>query len=479
MCRRWVFGCVAAFVVGLLFPGWGSAEQPDWPESLKKTKKPNEFVEWGWDFRLRNERFPDALDRNPYTRDPIREWYRLRSRVFADFKLADDLKLKTRIVNETRLIESPDHYVSSNPYDEYDHTDEFLFDNFYLEYKSDCSVPIIWRIGRQDMAALPGTSGPNGTGFGNGLMIMDGTPNDGSRSFFFDAARATIDLEQWIPDSSLDLVYVNNQSYAHDHFPDIARNNNVRIDYWDSEAFIAYFKNASWVPGNQIDAYYFYKSEDQVLREDWEKSTRGGSNENILGLRYTGKLWEGAKYELEGAMQWGNKEGHELRAFACQEAIEQSYADCLYKPKARLFHIMLSGDDPDTDTVESWEQFYGRWPSWGETIGYMGGPEDGVYYFTNMHIVGCQLDMVPRENWVLTGVMQGIFADENTYAGKQGFSDTGLYRGLNPQAKLAWNPTKYLSFHVLYEWWISGNYMDYPADEGDYSFFRTEMMVKF
>jgi hypothetical protein len=479
MCRRWVVGCIAVFIVGLLFPGWGSAEQPDWPDYLKKTKKPNEFVEWGWDFRIRDERFPDALDRNPYTQEPIREWVRIRSRVFADFKLMEGLKLKTRVINESRLIESPDHYTSSNPYDRYDHTDEFIFDNLYLEFKTNFSVPITWRVGRQDMAALPGTTGPNGTGFGNGLILMDGTPGDGSRSFYFDAVRATLDLDQWTPKSSLDLIYVNNQSYAHDHIPDIARNNYGRLDYWDSEAFIAYYKNASLCPGHQMDAYYIYKTEDQVLKEDWEKSTKPGSITNTAGLRYTGPLWEGAKYDIEGAFQWGDKNGHDLRAFASQESIEQSFDKCQYKPKAKLFHVMLSGDDPDTDTVESWEQVYGRWPAWGELIGYMGGPEDGVYYFTNMHIIGGQLDMVPRENWILTGVMQGVFADENTYAGKAGFSDTGLYRGLNPQAKLTWNPTKYLSFHILYEWWFSGDYMDYPADNGDYSFFRTEMMVKF
>ncbi len=479
MCRRWVGVCITMFIVGLLFPGWGSAEQPDWPDYLKKTKKPNEFVEWGWDLRIRNERFPDALDRNPYTQEPIREWIRIRSRVFADFKLMDDLKLKTRIVNESRPIESPDHYRSPNPYDRYDHTDEFLFDNLYLEFKTECSIPITWRLGRQDIMAMPGNSGPNGVGFGNGFIFMDGTPNDGSRSFFFDAARATLDLEQWCPDTSLDLIYINNQSYAHDHITDIALNNRSRIDYWDSEAFVAYFKNASWVPGHQIDAYYIYKIEDQVLREYWENSTRPGSNTNNLGLRYSGKLWEGAKYELEGVMQWGNKNGHELRAFASQEAIEQSFDKCLYKPKARLYHVYLSGDDPDTSTIESFEPIYGRWPAWGECIGYMGGPEDGVYYFTNMHILGYQLDMVPCENWVLTGVMQALWADENTYWNRPGFSDNGKYRGLNPQVKLAWNPTKYLSCHLLYEWFLEGDYMDYPADRADYSFFRAEMMVKF
>ncbi len=47
----------AAGLLLIFMLNFSYAEQPDWPDSLKKTKKPNEFVEWGWDLRIRDERF--------------------------------------------------------------------------------------------------------------------------------------------------------------------------------------------------------------------------------------------------------------------------------------------------------------------------------------------------------------------------------------------------------------------------------------
>ena len=44
---------------------------------------------------------------------------------------------------------------------------------------------------------------------------------------------------------------------------------------------------------------------------------------------------------------------------------------------------------------------------------------------------------------------------------------------------LAWSPTKYLTTHLLYEWFFEGNYMEYPANRADYSFFRVDLVIKF
>jgi len=469
-----------AFVLSVPMFCWQApAEQPDWPEWLKKTKKPNEYVDWGYDLRIRNERFPDAILRNPFVASPLTEWWRIRQRFFVNVKPTDDLKLKLRIVNESRPIESPDHYTSANPYDRYDHWDETIIDNLYLEYKSDGNIPARYRIGRQDMLAIPGMTGPMGEGFGSGLIFMDGTPGDGSRSFFFDAIRGTYDLNAWIPKSSLDLIYINNNTYSTDHIDVIGGyDDHRRMDFWDTEAYVAYFKNASWIPNTQWDLYYIYKIQEQLIREPWENSTRPGSNINTLGVRYDGKLRNDVGYELEGAWQWGAYDFNESQALATQEGLWKTFpGKC--KPKLTLYHAYLSGDDPDTNDYEAWQSIYGDWPKWGECIGYMGPTEDGIYHFTNMHIAALQLDFVPRENWVVTGIMQALWADENTYRGRAGFSDDGKYRGLNPQAVITWKPTKYLSTHFRYEWFVPGDYMDYPADERTYHFVRGEVALTF
>jgi hypothetical protein len=124
---KWMRMCVCvAVALAVAFPfvcERASAEQPDWPQRLKDTKKPNDWVEWGYDLRIRNERFPEAILRNLPVPDPINEWWRFRQRLYLNVTPTEDLLLRLRIVNESRPIESPDHYRSSNPYDNYDHWD--------------------------------------------------------------------------------------------------------------------------------------------------------------------------------------------------------------------------------------------------------------------------------------------------------------------------------------------------------------------
>jgi hypothetical protein len=308
---------------------------------------------------------------------------------------------------------------------------------------------------------------------------MDGTPGDGSRSFFFDAIRGSYDLDSWFPKSSLDLIYINNDTFSTDHIEVIGGyDDHRRLDFWDTEAYVAYFKNASWIPESQWDLYYVYKIHHQVLNAPWENTNRHGSNTNTLGMRYSGKICKDYGYELEGAWQWGAYDFEDSNAFATQEGIWRSF-ECWYKPKLKLYHAYLSGDDPNTGTYEAWQPVYGDWPKWGELIGYFGPTEDGIYHFTNMHIAALQLDVVPRENWVLSGILQALWADENTYAGRAGFDDDGKFRGFNPQAVLTWKPTKYLETHFRYEWYLPGDYHTSPADDMDYHFVRFEVALNF
>jgi hypothetical protein len=51
------------------------------------------------------------------------------------------------------------------------------------------------KLGRQDLI------------FGHGWLVLEGTPLDGSRSIYFDAARATIALERI--DTVVDLAYID------------------------------------------------------------------------------------------------------------------------------------------------------------------------------------------------------------------------------------------------------------------------------
>jgi len=55
--------------------------------------------------------------------------------------------------------------------------DEFVFDNLFIEFKTGNNVKSTTRIGRQDIVQ------------GSRLLILDGTPLDGSRTIYVDAIR--------------------------------------------------------------------------------------------------------------------------------------------------------------------------------------------------------------------------------------------------------------------------------------------------
>lgn len=495
--RGIVFASLGALFLMIAVPGYAGDEKPDLPQWAKDAKQPCEYFDWGMDLRVRNERFPDAIDLNPDARDTLREWWRIRTRLYFNVKPMEDMTFRVRLVNESRPVESPDHYVSANPHDSYDHFDEVLPDIFHLELKEIGESPLTLRIGRQDMLAVPGQTGPNGTGFGDGFMFMDGTPGDGSRTFFFDAVRLTLNLEGWIEKSSLDIIAIDNQPYARHHLGALFDDDYRRLEDWDSEAYALYFKNASWIPNSQWDLYYIYKIEERRKIERWEKPNAAldpGSHFHTVGTRFSGKLAEQTSYALEGAVQEGAWDFKDRRGFATQESLEQKIPGW-GSPSIQAYHCYLSGDDPGTSRNEAFKPVYSRWPKWGELIGYMGPQEHGtIYYFTNMHVLALTGGISPIRDVRLTAIAQWLYADETPYADQSAnggaaypyvsaskaakFGD-GKYRGFNPQLKLAWAPTKYLDAHILWEYLDPGKYFEGTANDRDYYFIRGEVALKF
>jgi len=485
MKKYWRRACICVICLGLLVLFGAPVETalagkltlPEWAE---KAKNPVPWLDWGMDFRARMERFPNAIDRTPGSTDPIGEWYRLRTRVYFNLKPTKDFKVKVRLTNESRPITRPDHYRSGNPHDNYDHFDEVIVDNLSIEWKNVGGLPLILRAGRQDMLAISGTTGPNGTGFGDGFIFMDGTPGDGSRSFFFDAIRLTIDLSSWIENSSLDIIGIDNEPFSHHHCPVIGNTDYRKVDEWSSEAFALYFKNASWIPKAQTDLYYVYKKEDRQHLKRWERASAYnayGTHVNMLGARLAGRIGERTTYVLEGAVQFGAWGGSDRRGFGSQESIQHSFV-AWGKPALKLFHVFLSGDDPDTSRNEAWNPMFARWPKWGELIGYSGARENGVYYFTNMHILGVWGKINLCENVLLTGTSQFLFAPENTFEAASAIFGNGDYRGWNPQIMISWSPATFFNARILWEYLDGHDYFDGTAED-NYSFLQVQTYIRF
>ncbi|MBN2467254.1 MAG: alginate export family protein [Deltaproteobacteria bacterium] len=460
----------------------GKRTLPAWAQ---EAKQPVPWFDWGMDFRARLERFPNVIDRTPGSTDPIGEWYRLRTRVYFNIKPSEDFKLKVRFTNESRPIMRPDHYRSANPHDMYDHFDEVLVDNLSIEWRNAFDLPITLRIGRQDMLAIPGTTGPNGTGFGNGFIFMDGTPGDGSRTFFFDAIRITLDLSSWIENSSLDIIAMNNDNYTHHHLPVIGNTDYRKVNEWSDESYTLYFKNASWIPRAQLDLYYMYEKKEYQHYKRWERRDAYlayGTHINMIGAFLAGKLDDRTTYVLEGAVQFGAWGGADRRGLGTQASIERTFPGW-GNPALKLRYIFLSGDDPDTSRNEAWDVMYSRWPYLDTELNeYLGARENGVYYLTNLHAFAVQGKISLSENVTFKAISQFLWADENTFesgfGAKSALFGHGNYRGWNPIFIVKWEPATYFNTHILWEYLDAGDYFEGTAKD-NYYFLQVQVYMKF
>jgi hypothetical protein len=73
--------------------------------------------------------------------------------------------------------------------------DEGVVDNLFVEAKDLLNGKLDLKVGRQDFLNY----------FGEGFLIQDGTPGDGSRTYYFNAARATWKISKA---SSIDFAYM-------------------------------------------------------------------------------------------------------------------------------------------------------------------------------------------------------------------------------------------------------------------------------
>ena len=156
----------------------------------------------GADFRLRQEimdNLPGLPGGGPYAmttteRAKYRNQMRFRPRAWFEVETGP-LRLYARIADEFRYFPASNDPKKKRPYY---FPDEVFLDNLYLDaqglespWLSAAGVEALdFRLGRQDML------GPNGSIFGLNRIVVEGTPTDGSRSFYSDMVRTTLHFDE-------------------------------------------------------------------------------------------------------------------------------------------------------------------------------------------------------------------------------------------------------------------------------------------
>jgi len=493
-------------------PALSSAEQ-----FIQDIKNPFPWLSWGGDLRIRNEYYENGLS---LTTDPkvsplfgpvhAQDYFRVRGRVWSSFAPTTNLSLNVRLAAEPRDFMEP--AFSDTFFGKQGMQWRYgIFDSLNIQWKDPLDLPATLTVGRQDIF------------LGDGWLVGDGTPEDGSFTFFLDAARLTVNLEDQHttidaigliqdarPDGWLPTIGASTQAGA---FPEP-----LSLTDQNEKGAILWIANKS-IPAANLDGFFIYKHDSRI---NDSPSLLFGDNADIftLGGSVSGVLKDHWKYSAEGAYQFGQKEDpflngffngnnpllapsaqatgfRDISAFGVNSKLTYMFKDSL-NTQLGLSYEFLSGDDPKTKNDEMFDVLWGRWPRWSEVYNiYSYVQETRVGQTANLHRIGPTLTLTPMKDLDLSASYFALLADQSVstrsdylaevsqavtggtpqagVAAPSPFSNgTGIFRGHYCQGVLKYKFSKHLSGHLWSEFVFPG---DYYANRDMITFLRAEIML--
>jgi hypothetical protein len=413
-----------------------------------RTKPMFSWLSLGADFRLRHEYHNNIYSLNSSLPSHEYNSERYRLRFAATLKPLPILDLNMRLITERRLNFKPAELRWSKP-------DEIFFDAFNFSLKKPGGLPLTLTVGRQDIS------------FGNGWVINEATPLDGSRSIFFDAARLTWDWRQ--QRTTIDLIGVANSALLETWLPAI-RSLDKPIAEQRENGAIAYVANRT-LPHLPVDGYFVYRHSIPVL---------GNGNRGDLYAAGSLVQWQittAWRYRVEAALERGDKHGRGLRAFGETQRLIHEW-DNRSRQRVHFGHEYLSGDDPGSSgTDQGWDPIWGRWPQWSEMLGSTYSRETRQMEHTNLQRLDFGWGCSPSRWLDLSFNYMPLFAPSNPFSSRPGYSPSGSFRGNYLQAIGRFKISDHLSAHLWSEVFVPGNY--YSAEKSDPAcFLRLEIFAR-
>jgi len=390
-------------------------------------------VTFGADLRLRGI-YDEALRLDQNARGHDRFWSRYRGRVWTKIKPINDIRINLRLVTEPRLYCRPDTMEDQTI------RQEALFDKMNVEWTKVLGLPLTLKAGRQDLK------------FGNGWLVIEGTPRDGTRTFFFDAIRATWDAKDI--NTTFDLLALRNHANSSWWIRPFNDRDLDLIEH-DECGVILYASNKS-LEKTTVDGYFIYKRDDRVLQV-------GNTGElYTFGVRVAGECGTHWKYRAEAAPQFGHKNGTNVCAFGADSQLAYYLHDKLNNNFRGSFEFRSGDDDPDG----CFDILWGRFPHWSNIFNdYVAGLEFLASQPSNFYRLGLGWSFDPIDRLTVSADYHLLFAHQNPMAGSAGFSGDGKFRGQVLVATLEHVLNEHVSSQVKFETFFPGDYYDQSRND--------------
>ncbi|HQA45687.1 MAG: alginate export family protein [Phycisphaerae bacterium] len=419
--------------------------QPSWVDRLKQ---PIPQFKWGADYRFRWEYLDNAFTLDRHTPDDEWSFLRLRPRVWSTITPTPGFDINSRFIWESRQWFNPEEREGWD-------CQNGLFDILNAKVKIP-DTPVTMTLGRQEII------------LGDGWLVLDGTPLDGSTTLYFDAARFTFDLKDI--KTTADVIYIQQWSDTDKWLPPI-NDRDLAVTEQNEIGAILYVSNKS-IDRTTIDGYFIYKGDEDVLPngDDGDIYTFGG--------RFVRDWTDHITTRSEGAFQFGERNRRDVCAFGTTNRATYFFRDPL-KNQLRLNYEFLSGDNPGSKGQdEAFEPLWGRWPQWSELLVYTMATETRVGEMTNLHRIGFGWQAEPTDKLTLAADYHLLFADENTFRDRPGFSKRERFRGQLLTGIIRYKFNRFLSGHIIGEYFWPGDYYAAPRDDPA-AYLRMELMFTF
>lgn len=420
------------------------------------------------------------------TNNDNRNFFRIKSSLWGQADFDKNISIYAKVTNENRahlLFEGtsanfPDKYAIKKGY--HYNPNEVFVDNLYLDIKGVADRPLDLRIGRQDLIGQ----------YGDNFLICDGTPGDGSRSFYFNAMKAAYKLDD---KNTVDLIYIDTKR-DEEYLPVINRDKLIsrsvatddklygsgQLATTDEQGYVLYWKNKNFKNLNW-ENYYIYKRE----------SEEGGTGVYSTEKTKLSTIGSYAKYVLNSWTLRGQFAGQFGDYGSTQDRtgiggygwVDKDFKSVTFSPRLSAGYMYLSGDQRGNSKQEGFDPLFSRGvmvgPFYSEMYGMTMAGETGIVgYITNMQWYRTELVLKPTKSTKVTLTYNLLRAAENVdysvnnrYAGK-----SNKTRGHFPSAKVDYTFNKYTSAYVYGEYFIPGGF--YRNDDPGV-FLRTELQLKF